>query len=79
MVKFSQERLNVWMYKYLLGILSIEEIENLKLELEIRNRENQINSALERKFLVAFIQKGKEPREYLAELIEDWGKRNWCD
>ena len=88
MIRFSQERLNVWMYKFLLGTLSPKETIILRAELERRNKENQINSALERKLLAAFVQTNKEPkvylteedpREYLKKLLDDWGKRNWAD
>lgn len=76
MMKFSQEKLNVWMYKFLLGTLPPEKIKLLELELQRRNKENQIHSALERKLLAAF-STTKPVRRYLAELLDDWEKRNW--
>ena len=76
-MQFSQERLNVWMYKFLLGSLPDRQVELLKKELERREKENQISSALERKILASF--SAINPRGYLVELINDWGKRNWAD
>jgi len=76
-MQFSQERLNVWMYKFLLGSLPDRQVELLKKELERREKENQISSALERKILASF--SAINPRKYLVDLINDWGKRNWGD
>lgn len=78
MDQISQERLNVWIYKFLLGTLGKEKIKLLKEELERRNRENQIFSAIERKLLAAFIV-NRPIRRYVAELLDDWEKRNWGD
>jgi len=77
-MQFSQERLNVWMYKFLLGTLSGEKTMLLKRELERKNKTNEINSALERKLLAVF-STDKPIRKYLAELLDDWEKRNWGD
>lgn len=79
-MKFSQERLNVWMYKFLLGTLSSEDTRTLKQELDRRIRENETHSALERKLNDAFVKDGetnKQIRKRLAELLDDWEKRNW--
>jgi len=65
------------MYKFLLGSLPDRQVELLKKELERREKENQISSALERKILASF--SAINPRKYLVDLINDWGKRNWGD
>jgi hypothetical protein len=74
----SQERLNVWIYMFLLGTLSPQKTEILKEELERRHRENQLSSAIEMKLLAAFIV-DRPTRRYLAKLLADWEKRNWGD
>ena len=76
MAQISQDKLNVWMYKLLLGTLPKEKKRLLKQELERRNREHKIFSALEQKVLAAFTA-NRPTRKYLAELIGDWEKRNW--
>lgn len=78
MTQASQGRLDVWIYKLLLGTLSKEKKGLLKQELEKRNKEHKIFSALEQKVLAAFTAK-RPTRKYLAELIDDWEKRNWGD
>lgn len=76
MADISQGQLNVWIYKFLLGTLSKEKTELLKKELERRNKEHEIFSAVERKLLAAFTV-NRSPRKYLGELLDDWEKRNW--
>ena len=80
-VRFSQERLNVWIYKFLLGTLSSKNTSILKRELEKRDRENKIRSAIEGKLLAAFMsaEDHGDVRIYLAQLLNDWGRRNWDD
>lgn len=78
MTRISQDRLNVWIYKLLLGTLSKTQKELLKNELEKRNEEHKIFSSLEQKILAAFTAK-RPTRKYIAELIDDWAKRNWGD
>ncbi len=78
MARISQERLNVWIYKILLGTLAKAKKKLLKEELERRNREQKIFSALEQKVLAAFTA-NRPTRKYLAELMDDWEKRNWGD
>lgn len=78
-VRFNQERLNVWIYKFLLGTLSLEKTKLLKQELERRFIENQTDNMLELKLWAAFSRNDEKPREYFAELLEDLGKRNWGD
>ena len=74
-MRIDQSLLNIWMYKYLLGTLSKDKVKLLEDELARRNRNDEINSALERKFLAAFTVKTPR-RKYLAELLDDWEKRN---
>lgn len=74
----SRGRLEVWIYKFLLGTLGRQKTKILKEELERRNKEKLTFSALERKLLAAFTI-NRPPREYLAELLDDWEKRNWGD
>ena len=76
MSQISPGRLEVWIYKFLLGTLPKEKTKLLKEELGRRNKENLIFSALERKLLAAFTI-NRPTRKYLAELIDDWEKRNW--
>ena len=76
MNNISQDRLDVWIYKFLLGSLPKEKVKLLKEELGRRNKENLIFSALERKLFAAFIV-NRPTRKYLAELLDDWEKRNW--
>lgn len=76
MDRISQERLDVWIYKLLLGTLAKNKKRLLKQELKKRNQKHQIFSALEQKVLAAFIA-NRPTRKYLAELMDDWEKRNW--
>ncbi len=78
MARVSQARLNIWIYKLLLGTLSKEKTRLLKEELDKKNKNNQIFSALERKILAAFTV-DRPTRKYIAELLDDWEKRNWGD
>lgn len=78
MTRVSQERLKVWIYKFLLGTLSKEKTKLLKEEIKRRGEENQIFSAIERKLLAVFTV-NRPTRKYLAELLDDWEKRNWGD
>lgn len=81
MMRFSQERLNVWMYKFLLGTLSAEKVSILREEIKRRYKENQIHSALETKLSDSFTntQTDEQIRKRLADLLDDWGRRNWGD
>lgn len=78
MARISQDRLNVWIYKLLLGTLPKERRALLKEELDRRNKEHKIFSTLEQKVLAAFTA-NRPTRKYMAELIDDWAKRNWGD
>jgi len=79
-VRFSQERLNVWIYKFLLGTLPTKEVLILREEVKRRYQENQIHSAIETKLVDAFTDRTDEQaKKRLAELLDDWGKRNWAD
>ena len=75
----AQERLDVWMYKLLLGTLTPEKTGLLKRELQRRNEGDKIFSALERKILAAFTVEQLPTKEYLTILLDDWEKRNWGD
>jgi len=77
--QITQERLDVWMYKLLLGILPLEKTGLLKKELQRRNEGDQIFSALERKMLATFTVEQVPTKEYLTILLDDWEKRNWGD
>lgn len=81
MPHIGPDRINVWIYKFLLGTLSPEKTKLLKRGLELRNEENQINSALEQKLLAAITsdQTDEQKRKHAAELLDDWEKRNWGD
>jgi len=76
--RISQERLEVWIFKFLLGTLSKRKRGLLKEELKRRHRENQISSAIESKLLAAFIIE-RPTRKYIADLLDDWEKRSWGD
>lgn len=76
MAPISQNRLEIWIYKLLLGTLPKAKKELLRETLERRNREHKIFSALEQKVLAAFTAK-RPTRKYLAELMDDWETRNW--
>ncbi len=78
MAPIDQDRLNVWIYRLLLGTLSKTKKKLLKEELARRNMEHKIFSALEQKVLAAFTA-NRPTRKYLSELIDDWEKRNWGD
>lgn len=78
MAPINQDRLNVWIYKFLLGTLGKEKTKLLKEELGRRSKENQIFSAIEHKLLAAFTV-DRPTRKYLSELLDDWEKRNWGD
>ncbi|OGN01189.1 MAG: hypothetical protein A3G51_00375 [Candidatus Yanofskybacteria bacterium RIFCSPLOWO2_12_FULL_43_11b] len=76
MAPINQGKLDVWIYKFLLGTLGKEKTKLLKEELERRGKENRIFSAIEQKLLAAFTV-DRPVRKYLGELLDDWEKRNW--
>lgn len=78
MAEVSQVKLDIWMYRFLLGTLSKTKTWLLKKELERKDAKNDIKSALERKLLAAFTVHGvsSSTRIYLAELLKDWEKRS---
>lgn len=74
----DQNRLNHWMWMFMLRTLPKKRIELLKKELGRRRDNRQIITELERKLLAAFTV-NKQPRKYLAELIASDEKRKWSD
>ena len=76
--RIDPNRINVWIYKLLLGALSPEKTKLLREELDKRYREDLISNALELKVL-AYLSASDRGLRYLAELIDDWEKRNWGD
>ena len=79
MFQIDENRLRVWMYKLLLGTLTPTKTRLLKKELDKRFLENSTSNTLELKILAALTGNRPERRKYLAELLDDWEKRNWGD
>ncbi|OGN08071.1 MAG: hypothetical protein A3C61_01070 [Candidatus Yanofskybacteria bacterium RIFCSPHIGHO2_02_FULL_39_10] len=71
-----QRRLELWMYRFMLGTLSDKKTRSLREELERRHKERKIFSELERKLLSAFTV-SRSTREYLAELFKTEEKRKF--
>ena len=71
----DQTKIEIWMYKLMLGILSEKKKELLKEELETRNKNNTLFSALETKVFVAMTLE-RPFKQTLKELLDDWEKRS---
>jgi hypothetical protein len=75
-MEIPQLRLDIWIYKYLLGTLPDRETKLLKDELERRYFSNEIASAIELKLYAAFTI-NRPTRQYLGHLLDDWEKRSY--
>ena len=76
MHQIDQKRVDLWIYKLLLNSLSEGGIKILQEELEKRNRENEISSAIELRVL-AYLTTKKGDIQYLVMLLDDWEMRTY--
>ena len=76
MHQIDQKRVDLWIYKLLLNSLSEGGIKILQEELEKRNRENEISSAIELRVL-AYLTTKKGDIQYLVMLLDDWELRTY--
>ena len=74
--QIDQGRVNVWIYKLLLNSLSEDGTKLLQEELEKRNGEDKISSAIELRIL-AYLTTRKGDIEYLVMLLDDWEIRTY--